>query len=1222
MKKKHLLLIFLITFLSLSSIVNAQNYHPDDIAVLQSIMYNNFTEQTELNWQTESDTSLWNAVTWTTATPKRISELFLSNGNSAIVPTYLTGSIDVTALDSLELFRVDANEEVTSINVSGLLKLEDLRLSQTMVSTLDASGLTSLYEIHCREAQLTSINVDGCTSLDYIKCQYNLLTELDFTSCTNITDIECSNNSITSLLVNGLDSLVEISCASNKLTSFDASNLKNLEMLHCKRNNLTSLNVTGDTSLIELKVSYNSVQNLDLSTCKNLEYVYSGNAGFKTLNVKNLANLQTLKCHESTLDTLDITGCSSLDYLTLYGNKMFLSDLIPLIEWPSMSSIEYDPQIHKDVIDAGGTIDYSIEAEIDGNTTTFTLYDHLDIQVDQNTTGLFTINTTGIYNLNMNNQGYEIYVEVLVKDVNASTVDLAILQAIIDNNFTDATGLNWETEIEPFLWDGCDWDTVSGRLLELNLSNGTESAAPTNLSGSISAAGLDSLELFRCDANNNITAINVSGLENLLEIRCSKTDITTLDLSGLTKLENIYASSTKMLESINTTGCDSLYEVHIYESNIASLDFSGHTNLYYFDIYECENLITIDVSGCTDLYDLYASYCYSLESINLTGCTSLNNLDIDQSNITNLDISDITTIYRLDADDSKNLESINASGCTGLQYLYADECKLSSIDLTNCTALIQLDIEYNYMTDLDATGLTSLNSLNCYDNLLETLDVTGLTSLTNIYVQNNKLPLSQAAPAYNLPSVSNRNFSNQMPYDPVFMAIGDSVYYEGEDTIDINGSDIFSTFTLYDNSDDSQIAQNNIGKFIIDIVGVYYVTMTNSGVSITTELITVIDGAGIEVTITNEDFGTVDANSTSTETLTIYNPGNSTLNVTDITLPAGFSVTTSTYAIAAEAQEDVLVTFSPTDAHLYFGSAIVHSNATGGDSIVTVKGKGTTRIIELTGTMAFGNVDVGNTADATLTISNSGDDELDVTNITLPTGFTVSATSTTVAAGGSQDVTVTFTPTDAIAYSGDITVTSNAISGTNTIAATGTGMAAIISLSGNMTFGDVDISTTADATLTISNTGNAELSVTDITLPTGFTVSTTTVTVAASGSEDVTVTFNPTATTTYSGDISVTSDAISGTSTIAASGTGIDATGIDNPLITKRSVYPNPAVDKIYLKGFQNNNTIKIYNAIGALVLEKNLEDNLLEIDISEFRSGIYFIKSSNIKETIKFIKE
>lgn len=1219
--KKNLLLIFVFAFASIFSGVNAQNYHPDDIAVLQSIIYNNFTEQTDLNWQTESDTSLWNCIIWGVTSPKRIIELDLSPNNSGY-DTYVAGHIDVTALDSLELFRVDGNEGVTLINVSGLLKLIDLRLSQTMVSTLDASGLTSLYEIHCREAQITTINVDGCTSLDYLKCQYNLLTELDVTSCINLTNVECSNNYLTSLNVSGLDTLEEIHCANNNLTSLDASNLRNLQLLHCKRNNLSSLNVTGDTSLTQLKVSYNSVQNLDLTTCKNLEYVYAGNAGFKTINVKDLANLQTLKCHESSLDTLDITGCSSLDYLTVYGNKMFLSDLIHLIEWPSMSSIEYDPQIHKDVIDAGGTIDYSIEFKIGNDTTIFTLFDDLDNPLDTNKTGLFTINTTGEYRLNMNNQGYEIDADILVKDVNASSTDLAILQAIIDNNFTNATGLNWESEAEPFLWDACAWDTVSGRLLELNLSNGTASVAPTSLSGSISAVGLDSLELFRCDANNDITAINVSGLENLLEIRCSKTDITTLDLSGLTKLENIYASSTKNLESINTTGCDSLYEVHIYESNIASLDFSGHTNLYYFDIYECENLITINVSGCTDLYDLYASYCYSLENINLTGCTSLNNLDIDQSNIKNLDISGITTIYRLDADDSKNLESINASGCTGLQYLYADQCKLSSIDLTNCTTLTNLDIEYNYMTDLDATGLTSLNSLNCYDNLLETLDVTGLTNLNSIYVQNNKLPLSQAAPAYNLPSASNKDFTNQMPYDPVFMAISDSVYYQTEDTININGGDIASVFTLYDNSDDSQIAQNGIGKFIINTAGVYYVTMTNSGVSITTELITVIDGAGIEVSITNEDFGTVDANSTSTETLTIYNPGNTTLNVTDITLPAGFSVTISTYAIAAEAQENVIVTFSPTDAHLYFGSAIVHSNATGGDSIVTVKGKGTTRIIELSGNMTFGDVNVGNTADATLTISNSGDDELDVTNITLPTGFTASATSTTVAAYGSQDVTVSFTPTDAMAYSGDITVTTNSTSGTNTIAISGTGLGAIIDLSGNMTFGDVNISTTANATLTISNTGNNELSVTNITLPTGFSVSATTATIAAGGTQDVTVTFTPTSAMAYSGDITVTSDAIIGTSTIAASGTGIDATGIENPKTTEFSVYPNPAVDKIYLKGFENVNNIKIYNAIGALVLEKNLENNLSEIDISEFRSGIYFIKSTNINKTIKFIKE
>jgi hypothetical protein len=110
-----------------------------------------------------------------------------------------------------------------------------------------------------------------------------------------------------------------------------------------------------------------------------------------------------------------------------------------------------------------------------------------------------------------------------------------------------------------------------------------------------------------------------------------------------------------------------------------------------------------------------------------------------------------------------------------------------------------------------------------------------------------------------------------------------------------------------------------------------------------------------------------------------------------------------------------------------------------------------TSAITLTGNMAFGNVTVGTTATSTLTIANSGTADLTVTSVTYPTGFGGTFTSGTIPANGSQAVTVTFAPTAAQSYSGNITVTGNQAS-TNTIAASGTGVALVtFTLSGIVT---------------------------------------------------------------------------------------------------------------------------------------------------------------------------
>jgi len=99
-----------------------------------------------------------------------------------------------------------------------------------------------------------------------------------------------------------------------------------------------------------------------------------------------------------------------------------------------------------------------------------------------------------------------------------------------------------------------------------------------------------------------------------------------------------------------------------------------------------------------------------------------------------------------------------------------------------------------------------------------------------------------------------------------------------------------------------------------------------------------------------------------------------------------------------------------------------------------------TRIIGLTGNSAFGDVIVNKTKQLTLTIQNTGNSTLTVSSITYPAGFNGSWNGT-IPAGGSQNVTVTFSPTAVQAYTGTVTVNSDKTAGTNTIVISGNGIA-------------------------------------------------------------------------------------------------------------------------------------------------------------------------------------
>ncbi len=302
----------------------------------------------------------------------------------------------------------------------------------------------------------------------------------------------------------------------------------------------------------------------------------------------------------------------------------------------------------------------------------------------------------------------------------------------------------------------------------------------------------------------------------------------------------------------------------------------------------------------------------------------------------------------------------------------------------------------------------------------------------------------------------------------------------------------------------------------------------------------------------NLSFGNVDVGKTLSKTLTISNTGNTPLNVTSISYNNSVFSGNWSGSISAGSSQDVTVTFAPSAAQTYSGTLTVNCDKTSGTNTASLDGTGTqtqqqTKIISLSGNLSFGNVDVGKTSSKTLTISNTGNSALNITSINYNNSVFSGSWNGSIPAGSSQDVTITFAPLAAQTYSGTLTVNCDKTSGTNTASLDGTGtqiqqQTKIISLSGNLSFGNVIIGQTQSSTLTISNNGNSPLTVSSITTPFRFSVGGGYASPIAAGSSiNITVYFSPTSVQSYSGDIVVNSDATSGTNTINASGNGISS---------------------------------------------------------------------------------
>ncbi|NCA70073.1 MAG: hypothetical protein EOM91_08190 [Sphingobacteriia bacterium] len=97
----------------------------------------------------------------------------------------------------------------------------------------------------------------------------------------------------------------------------------------------------------------------------------------------------------------------------------------------------------------------------------------------------------------------------------------------------------------------------------------------------------------------------------------------------------------------------------------------------------------------------------------------------------------------------------------------------------------------------------------------------------------------------------------------------------------------------------------------------------------------------------------------------------------------------------------------------------------------------------------------------------------------------------------------------------------------------------ILRLDGDLSFGDVVVSTSAQRTLEIGNEGNVPLTVNEIHYPEGFSGDWSGGEIAPGAVMPVTVTFAPTIPQPYGGDLVVVSDATDGLDRLALSGVGI-----------------------------------------------------------------------------------
>src|SRR5487761_696605 len=342
-------------------------------------------------------------------------------------------------------------------------------------------------------------------------------------------------------------------------------------------------------------------------------------------------------------------------------------------------------------------------------------------------------------------------------------------------------------------------------------------------------------------------------------------------------------------------------------------------------------------------------------------------------------------------------------------------------------------------------------------------------------------------------------------------------------------------------------------------------------------------GSSGEVSLSQDSlsFGNVaQGTTTARETAILTNVGNGTLNITDATITGAnptdfaFAATNSNSCAAgaivmAGGSCTIAVEFAPNEpnppqtltaeAEISFANDSTSATGTAGVALAGTEAAAATPAVGLTASsLNFGSVNVGSsTTQPPVTLKNTGSAALSISSIAI-TGANTNDFSetntcplaTTLGAGASCTITVTFQPLATGPLAADVSITDNAPLSPQMIGLSGTGtMPGVSLLPANLTFAAQNIGPRPSAAqnVTLKNTSAAPLTISSISFTganPGDFAETNNCPLAPAGTLNagnacvIAVTFEPAATGQRSAMLSVADNAAPSPQTVGLSGTG------------------------------------------------------------------------------------
>jgi len=236
-------------------------------------------------------------------------------------------------------------------------------------------------------------------------------------------------------------------------------------------------------------------------------------------------------------------------------------------------------------------------------------------------------------------------------------------------------------------------------------------------------------------SNNQISNLDVSNLTKLTDLICNYNIINTLTINGTKNLQNLFCRSNK-LTTLNANDLTNLLTIDCSDNKLTSVNLNNLTNL---NSLTC-NSNTISSLHLDDLISLATLECSrnTLTSLDLSKLTNITSLNCNINLLSSLNVNTLPKLKSLNCSNNK-LDTLTVNGLKNLSILKCNDNLLTGLNTNNLAAITYLYCNNNNLQSLQVTGLMNLKVLDFTNNKIATLDLNGLTNLHYLYSSNNKL---------------------------------------------------------------------------------------------------------------------------------------------------------------------------------------------------------------------------------------------------------------------------------------------------------------------------------------------------------------------------------------------------------------------------------------------------------------------------------------------------